>query len=198
MKVIGFVLFAIGTLAIAALGCALLLPIYSHVESSLLLQEGKAASANGENDSAMAELTQAIALNPKDPTAYEVRADVDVAKGNYAQIIADYKQAMLFDPKNAVVVNNYAWTLATCPDASLRDGKKAVEFATRACELSNWQYAASIDTLAAAYAEAGDFDSAVKWENKYLTSLSLSPSDAADGQARLALFQAHQPYHESK
>jgi len=153
MKTIGFVLFAVVAIAVAALGCALLLPIYSRTVASYFLQEGKTASANSENDRAMAELTQAIALNPKDPAAYELRADVDLAKGNYAQVLADYKQAMTLDPKNAVIVNNYAWTLATCPDASLRDGKKAVVYATRACQLSNWQYAASIDTLAAAYAE---------------------------------------------
>ncbi len=76
--------------------------------------------------------------------------------------------------------------------------KKAIEYAKRACELTNWENAGNIDTLAAAYAEAGDFDSAVKWETQYLTSLSLSPSDASDGQARLALYQAHKPYHEDK
>ncbi len=96
------------------------------------------------------------------------------------------------------IINNLAWTLATCPDASLRDGKAALNYALRACQVSNWQNAAAIDTLAAAYAETGDFDNAVKYENKYLTSLSLSTSDAAEGEARLALYQAHQPYHEDK
>jgi hypothetical protein len=55
-----------------------------------------------------------------------------------------------------------------------------------------------VDTLAAAYAEIGDYDNAIKWETKYLESLSLSPSDASDGQARLALYQSHQPYHADK
>ncbi len=102
-----------------------LLPIYSRVVSSLLLKEGAQASANEEYDRAMAEFTQAIALDPKGLVGYEVRSDVDVAKGNYAQAIADYKQAASIDPKNALMINNLAWTLATCPDASLRDGKKS-------------------------------------------------------------------------
>ena len=49
--------------------------------------------------------------------------------------------------------NDLAWLLATAPDARFRDGPRAVEHATRACELSGWRDAAALDTLAAAYAE---------------------------------------------
>jgi hypothetical protein len=115
--------------------------------------------------------------------------------GHYPQALADLTQASGLDSQNPVTLNNLAWLLATCPDASSRDGKTALVTATKACELTHWQDAADIDTLAAACAETGDFDNAVKWENKYLSSLSLSASDAADGEARLALYQAHQPYH---
>ncbi len=115
--------------------------------------------------------------------------------GHYSQAIVDLEESSRLDSTNSVVLNNLAWLLATAPDADARDGKKAVEYATKACELSKWQDAADVDTLAAAYAETGDFDNAVKWETKYLDSLSLSASDAADGQARLALYQAHKAYH---
>jgi len=123
------------------------------------------------------------------------RADQAYTDGHYRQSMVDLAEASKLDPNNAFLLNNFAWLLATAPDANARDGKKAVEVALKACQLTNYQIAADVDTLAAAYAETGDFDNAVKWETKYLTSLSLTPSDANDGQSRLALYQAKKPYH---
>ncbi len=118
--------------------------------------------------------------------------------GHYRRALADLGAANRLDSSNPIVLNNYAWILATCPDDKARDGKKALELARKACELAKWNDAGAWDTLAAAYAETGDYDNAIKWENQYLSSLSLTPADASDGQARLALYQAHQPYHSSQ
>jgi Flp pilus assembly protein TadD len=126
------------------------------------------------------------------------KADEAYAAARYRQSIVDLGEACRLDPQNSLFLNNLAWLLATCPDADARDGKRAVEIALRACQLTSYQNAADLDTLAAAYAETGDFDNAVKWETTYLSSLSLTPSDASDGQARLALYQAHKPYHSEQ
>ena len=56
--------------------------------------------------------------------------------------------------------------MATCPEAKYRDGGKAVESATRACELTKWKSSEFLNTLAAAYAESGDFDAAVTWQTR--------------------------------
>jgi serine/threonine-protein kinase len=97
---------------------------------------------------------------------------------------------------------NLAWLLATCPDANVRNGEKAVEYAKKARELWEWNSPIRFDTLASAYAEAGDFDNAVKWENKYLdcvTPLS-SPANVIFEKARqrLSLYERKKPYHEER
>ena len=77
---------------------------------------------------------------------------------------------------------------------SIATGKKAVESAQKACELSQWKDAHYIGTLAAAYAEAGDFDSAVRWQTQ-ANALDSTPETKADGEARLKLYREKKPYH---
>ena len=64
------------------------------------------------------------------------------------------------------MLNNLAWVLATSPDDELRDGKRAIELAKPACEVTEYKQAHILSTLAASYAESGDFDTAVEWSKK--------------------------------
>jgi hypothetical protein len=89
--------------------------------------------------------------------------------------------------------NNRAWIWATCPDGKVRDGRAAVESARRACELSDWKEANPIGTLAAAYAEAGDFDKAVEFQEK-ANGLSTVEDDRQKGRERLKLYRDRTPY----
>ena len=75
----------------------------------------------------------------------------------------------------ATPMNNLAWILSTCADASLRDGKRAVELATHACELTGRKNAWLLDTLAAAFAETGDFKAAVETQRE---AMALLPTGA--------------------
>jgi hypothetical protein len=87
-----------------------------------------------------------------------------------------------------------AWILATCPDGRFRDGRRAVTAATRAAELTSWKDAHILATLAAAYAEAGDFPGAVRWQERALERLAAFPPASGQVQDRLALYRAGKPY----
>jgi tetratricopeptide (TPR) repeat protein len=151
----------------------------------------------GQYDPAIADLNQTIQLDPKFTQAYLRRINAYVLKGDYGQAIAALDQTIQTDPKNFGAYNHLAWLLATCPQAGFRDGKKAVGNATMACELTGWKGSAMLDTLAASYAEAGDFASAVKWENQAI-SVQRSPDTADAQKGRLALYQSGHPYHVEK
>jgi tetratricopeptide (TPR) repeat protein len=84
---------------------------------------------------------------------------------DYRKALELFHSALGQDP-NPAVLNEFAWFLATCPDQSQRNGKQAVQYAAKACELTEWKIANYIGTLAAAYAETGDFDTAMKYQKQ--------------------------------
>jgi len=94
-----------------------------------------------------------------------------------------------------IAFNARAWVWATHPDARYRDSKRAVELATRASERYEGKDTTILATLAAACAEAGDFDAAVTWQEKVLTMLE-DEADRKAGDIRLALYWAKKPYRE--
>ena len=88
-------------------------------------------------------------------------------KKDFAKAIAEFNDAIRLEPRFAAAYNGRAWLWATCTDAKFRDAAKAVESARKACELSSGsRKAVFLDTLAAAYAEAGNFEDAVKAQSE--------------------------------
>ena len=95
-------------------------------------------------------------------------------EGKIAEAIQHYRQALAVDSNNPVVLNNLAWILATANKPELRDGEEAVRLATKAVKLTDFSRPIFIGTLAAAYAEAGQFSQACEMANvaSYLNQLT--------------------------
>ena len=156
---------------------------------------GIAWSDKKDHDKAIADYNEAIRIDPKDASAYHNRGNAWSNKKEYDKAIADYNEAIRIDPKYAYPYNGRAWLWATSPDPKFRDGKKAVESANRACELNGWKGAYDLGTLAAAYAESGDFDKAIDWQEK-ANKLYTDPEDKKEGEDRLQLYRAKKPYRD--
>ena len=91
------------------------------------------------------------------------RADIYLSMGEHAKAVSDYESAFKQNQTDDNLLNNWAWTLATSDQDEVRDGDKALELALRACEVSEYKKPHILSTLAAAYAESGDFENAKKW-----------------------------------
>lgn len=163
-------------------------------------EQGIAWIRLGEYDKAIAEFDQAIAINSDQVAAYGNRGNAWREKGEYNNAIADYNHTLAINPNYAESCNNLAWLYATCPDNRYRDGKAALENAGKACQLDggkNWHY---IDTLAAAYAESGNLQKAIKWQVKAIelatADKSVTDKDKQEMRDRLELYRQGKPYRE--
>ena len=117
--------------------------------------------------------------------------------GQYSNAVAMLHQATLSDPKDDWSYNRLAWIQATCPDGSVRNGHDALAAASKACELTEWKTWQYIDTLAAAYAEAGDFKRAIEFQEQALRTGNPSELEQKVMRERVALFKDSQPFREN-
>ena len=147
-------------------------------------------------DTALRDYDEAIRLDPRFAWPYRGRGNVWAAKEEWAKALDDYVEATRLDPKDPITLNNRAWLLATCPDGKFRDGKRAVEMATQACELTGWKDKWYFDTLAAGHAEAGGFEKAVKYQKQALDGKDVSKADQDEFRERLKLYEAKKPYRQ--
>ena len=135
-----------------------------------------------------------VAVEPTNWMPLRGRGDAYLNVGRQAEAVADYEAAMAIEPKDHGILNNLAWVLATSPDEKLRNGKRAIELATTACELSEYKLSHILSTLAAAYAETGDFETAIKWSTKAIEVDEGEHGDAL--KKELESYQAKKPVRE--
>jgi tetratricopeptide (TPR) repeat protein len=115
--------------------------------------------------------------------------------GQKSAAISTFLEAANTSPRDPYSRAGAAWIYATAGDAQIRDGAKAVSFATEAAKLSHEKDATILDVLAAAYAEQGNFALAQKWEGKAI--LSGDSDDIPYYQHRLGYYQSNKPWREN-
>jgi hypothetical protein len=120
-----------------------------------------------------------------------------LSHGQFTNAINMCREAVAENPQDPWSYNTLAWIKATCPDSSVRNGPEAVSAATQACELTRWKLASVIDTLAAACAESGDFERAIRFQKQALLVGSVPESERGAMRERLALYKQSQPFRET-
>ena len=154
----------------------------------------------GEHKKAIADYNEVIHLDPKCAAAYSCRGRAYANIGDCDKAVADYNRALQIDPNCADAYNSLAWLQATCPVARYRDGKKALKNARKACDLRGGKFY-SLDTLAAAYAENGEFEKAAQWQTKAIDMLAKNKNATEKHKqvlrSRLELYKQGKPYREA-
>ena len=150
-------------------------------------------------DEAMVQYRQALEIKPDYAKVYYNLGTVLAGRGQFDQALAQFQRASELQPDDADTQNNLAWLLATCPAASLRSGAAAIEHAQRANQLCGGRRANVLNTLAAAYAEAGRFPEALAAARKALDVATQQKDQAIAGvsRAQIALYQAGKPFRQT-
>ncbi|MGP8201342.1 MAG: tetratricopeptide repeat protein [Limisphaerales bacterium] len=163
-----------------------------------LCMMGKALGMQGRLEEAQARLLEALRQYPQYAEAHFQLARTLVMQHKTTEAIAEYRTALRLQPAMPEALNNLAWILATNLHAEIRNGAEAVQLAGRACALTRDSQPVLIGTLAAAYAEAGQFDEAVAAAQKAHDLAVAQGLDevAAKNAKLLELFRSRRAYHE--
>jgi tetratricopeptide (TPR) repeat protein len=148
-------------------------------------------------DMALADYNKVLELNPKYTNAVTGRARLFDSKHEFSKAIAEYEKAIELDPRCLEAYNNLAWLLATTPADGVRNGAKAVEYGQNALALADkGKSFIYMDTLAAAYAEAGRFADAVALQSKAISLLpkDYDPKEIVAYMTRLQFYKENKPY----
>jgi tetratricopeptide (TPR) repeat protein len=167
-------------------------------KSAMARQLRGAAHADASRKTeALADFKEAITLDPNNAATYLYRAHLYLVENQPEDALADFEEVMRRAPDYSGASNDYAWTLATNPNDKIRDGRKAIKYAKDACYKSDYKHSPTLDTLAAAYAEAGEWEDAVKWQEDAVRLAEVShPKDVKGMRERLALYKEKRPFRE--
>ena len=171
-------------------------PNYGDAQNNLgiaLLQTGKA-------EEAIPHFLKALEIDPTQAQTYYSLGGALFVQGKVSEALARWHQGLRSDPNNLPLLNQLAWVLATFPDASLRNGREAVELGERAVKVAPNPDPVLLDTLAAAYAESGRFPEAVQTAQHALDlAVQKNAVSLVEGlKGKIASYQSRSPFRDGQ
>jgi tetratricopeptide (TPR) repeat protein len=174
-------------------------PAYALAAGRAYVGLGETCFRKGQLDEAINYLQTALRIDPRSAPAHNVLGTALHRKGQLSEAITEYRQSLRLCPQSVVIKNSLAWMLATCADASLRDGPQALELAKQADQLCGGANPKVLRSLAAAYAENRLFSNASETARRAL-GLAVPEGQSPFTLAlrnEIALYDAGLPYHET-
>ncbi len=165
-------------------------------DPAVYMARGEALLLDLQSEAAIAEFTKALEVDPTATQALVLRANAWNRHFQYTRAIDDYAEAIRRAAEDPAPRRALAWLLATCAVPAFRDGPRAVQEGTMACELTHWNSPECLDALSAAYAEAGDFAAAVKWQSRAVQLLPAGDKTRALYRRRLYMYEFKRPYRD--
>lgn len=157
-----------------------------------------AVSKQGKYKKASGILKKELESKPDDPETLRSLADMELLFGHWDAAGKLYAKLIEIEPKDSGVLNNYSWLLSTCPDDNFRNADKALEYGLLAAEQTMYAAPHILSTLAAAYAEKGDFDKAREWSQKAVELGEIEKHESLDSlKKELESYKENKPWRET-
>ncbi len=167
--------------------------------SPLKLMQVQILATQKKNRKALEMLEPLIEEDPENIPMLRIKSQILISLNRHSEAIKTLEKVIREEPEDEVSINNLSWLLSTSPIDLLRNGDRALELALKACELSDYKKAYILSTLAAAYAETGNFEKALEWSQK---SLDMAGEDENvkdridDLKKELDSYKLNKPYRE--
>jgi tetratricopeptide (TPR) repeat protein len=161
--------------------------------SDAIAARGQCRADMGDLAEALNDFDRALEINKSEVRARIGRGVVRAKQRRYAEALSEFENVIKAHEDSSEGYLNASWLLATCPEAAVRDGEKALSLARKGCEVGKWAEARGFDRLAAAYAETGDFEQAVYWQEKAMAARRSVGGDATGDKRRLEDYQNKKP-----
>ena len=168
-------------------------------DAQLRYHMGLAALSARNVSAAIKHLRASIEIQPHRAATHFHLANALQMVGETTDAVKHYRLTLKEAPESPIAANNLAWILATNPNPEIRDGTEAVRWAESCCRATGYNDASTLATLAAAYAEFGDFDKAVQTNGRAIELLEQAggqDSELNKLKQRQVLFDSEQPFRQ--